>query len=108
MRDFHAKAPATVNTTATPAQNRKKKRTPASIQDFYACNPKTAWYDTTTVNVHGKGFLQIILGAAVASGRTSAIFTLAVSPFVSSSGRTRIAQGPDPNHIGKHLLGVTG
>jgi hypothetical protein len=73
-RDFQAKAPATADTTATHAQNRKKKRTPASIQDFYACNPKSAWYDTTTVNVHGKGFLRFILGVAVAPAGCASFF----------------------------------
>src|SRR5580692_6167934 len=58
-RDFHAKAPATANNTPTHAQNREKKPIRGSIQDFYACNPKSAWYDTTTVNVHGNGFLQL-------------------------------------------------
>jgi len=95
-RDFQAKAPATADTTATHAQNRKKKRTPASIQDFYACNPKSAWYDTTTVNVHGKGFLQFIwLFPWRLAGRGPIFAFLRYGEtFVSSLGRTRIAQGP--------------
>src|ERR1700759_617419 len=51
VRDSNAKLPTTADTTPTHAQNLKKKRTPPAIQYFYACNPNSAWYHTTAVNV---------------------------------------------------------
>ena len=84
MRDFSAIVPATANTSPMHAQNRKKKRTKPSIDYFYACNPKTAWYDTTTVNVHGKGFLQLFLPLHGAWQDAPMILWLTVVRFVSS------------------------
>jgi hypothetical protein len=83
-RDFQTQAPAIANTSPTHAQNRKKKRTKSSIDYFYACNPKSAWYDTTTVNVHGKGFLQLFLPLRGAWQGVPRILKHAVFRFVSS------------------------
>ena len=105
-RDFNAKVPAIANTTPTHAQNRKKKRTKTSIEYFYACNPKSAWYDTTTVNVHGKGFLQIIFDVAAAPGRACLEFCgLRWSDLCPRESERESLRVPDPNHIGMPFVG---